>query len=136
MFGFGFTLTGTRRGAGIAAPPTLAVLALDTVTLDDSMAPGAIVAAVLNRTSGSSIVMSGAAFAANKLAYSAGNIVVGSAGPLTASSTTGTFTLTETLAGAIGSPKANAFASITVTAAASGTPGALDFSDPNNSALI
>lgn len=108
------------------SPPPLPVvlqpLTVGATTLDSTMAPGTVVAVISGKTPGSVVTMTGTAFSSNKLAVNAEGsaIVVGSAGPLTAADTTGTYSLVETLAGATNTPLTSGpFGSITV---ADGSP--------------
>lgn len=112
-----------------AATPVLQALTLSASSFTAGAAAGTVIGAIQGLTAGSTFALADSHNGA--VALSGTNLVVGAS-----ASVAGNFpiTLTETLAGATGSPKSTTL-TIAVGTASAPSVGTADFSDPNNSGL-
>lgn len=123
-----------RRGTALpGVPPTLYPLALSGYNLPENSAPGTIVGSIIGRTAGSDGgVLS--VTAGSRFAISGGNIVAGATATDYEAAQSHSITITETLAGATGSPKATVL-TINVVNQNDTNPNAFTLTDATNAAL-
>lgn len=131
MFGYGYP-GHWRRGAATAITPTLRVLTLSGNTIPENSAAGVVVGRVNGLWPGSSVVLTDTG--GGHFALSGGNIVATSTPTDYETAASHSITLTETLAGATGSPKATTI-TINVVNQNDTNPSAFTLTDQSSIAL-